>query len=176
MSLREEAIKAYRDRKAAEEAREAAEKREYVERRITRAKEAICAAFALGECPPLIITHNDISYWPAVTFEVQGIVFDYDLDNCHLRVNVSCPKCSGEWLRRFCVRVDSNGVRDLAWLGEELSLLWHDCPVDQPPPAPRPEYVPPKTVEYRFDSPEHRLLDAIREYMNDTIEQEREGR
>jgi len=176
MGLREDAIKAHKDKHAVSEASAAAEKQDRIDRKIRQAQEKICKAFDLPNPPHLVITHNDISYWPEVAFEVQGILFDYDLDNGYLRVIMSCPKCGGEWRRRFDVRVDSNGVRDLSWLGNELSLSWHDCPVDQPPPAPRPEYVPPKTVEYRFDSPEHRLLDAIREYVNDTIEQEREGR
>jgi len=180
MGLREDAIKAYKDKKEANEAKQAAEKREYVERRITRVKEAICAAFALGECPPLAITHNDTSYWPEVVFEVEGIVFDYDLGGDWLRVKVSCPKCEGEWMRQFRVSVDRNGVRDLSWLGNELSMPAdsdrHFCPADQPPPAPRPKSIPPQTVTYRIDSVEHTLLDSIREYVNDAIEQEREGR
>jgi hypothetical protein len=173
MGLREDAIKAYKDKEAASKASAAAEKQAQLDKRIRQAQENICKAFDLPNPPHPVITHNDASYWPEVAFEVQGILFDYDLDNCYPRVRVSCPKCNGEWLRRFDVRVDSNGVRDLTWLGNEFSLPWHDCPTDHPP---RPEDVPPKTVEYRVDSVECRLLDSIREYVNNAIEQEREGR
>jgi hypothetical protein len=176
MGLREEAIKAYQDKNAASEAKAAAEKQERLDKRVMQAQEDISKAFALPNPPHLVITRNDTSYWPEVAFEVEGIAFDYDLDNRYLRTIISCPKCNGEWRRRFDVRVSAAGVRDLSWLGNELSLSWHNCPADQPPPAPRPEYVPPKTVEYRVDSPECRLLDSIREYVNDAIEQEREGR
>jgi hypothetical protein len=176
MGLREDAIRAYQEKVAASEAKAAAEKQERLDKRVMQAQAGICKAFNLPNPPHLVITHNDTSYWPEVEFEVEGIVFDYDLDSCYIRANVSCPKCNGEWLRRFEVRESAAGVRDLSWLGNELSLSWHNCPADQPPPAPRPEYVPPKTVEYRVDSLEYRLLESIREYVNDAIEQEREGR
>jgi hypothetical protein len=176
MGLREDAIKAYRDKQAASEAKAAAEKQERLDKRVMQAQADICKTFNLPNPPHLVIAHNDTSYWPDVSFEVEGILFGYDLDDCYLRANISCPKCNGEWLRRFDVRVSADGVRDLSWLGNELSLSWHNCPADHPPPPPRPEYVPPQTVEYRIDSQEHRLLDSIREYAIGLIEQEREGR
>lgn len=180
MGLREDAIKAYQEKKATAEAKQVTERQERIDKRVQRAMKEICAAFALTECPPLVITHHDTSYWPEMAFEVEGILFDYDLNNDCLRVKVSCPKCDGEWMRRFHVRVDGDGVRDLSWLGNELAMPTdpdrHACPVDQPPPPPNIPPPPPQTVAYRHGGVEHNLLDSIREYVNDAIEQEREGR
>ena len=174
MSLREDAIRAYREKEKAKEVEQAESKRVSVARRIVVARENICKTFALDECPPLAVAQNMAEYWPKVTFKVDGIKFDYCIDNDWLRVEVSCPKCEGEWMRQFRVPVDRNGVRDLSDLGYELCALErHDCPADKPSYVPPP---PPQTVTYRADSVEVRLLDSLREYVFDIVEQEREGR
>lgn len=181
MSLRDEAIMAYEAKRAAAEKKADDEKREHIARYMRDAHAEILKAFALVELPHIVVTYNETSYWPEMAFEIDGIMFNYDLDNSRFQVKVSCPKCGGEWMRRFKVPVDSDGIRDLSWLGNELSMPTdpgrHACPADQPPPAPRPDPPPPpQTVTYRRGGVEHSLLDAIREYVVDAIEQEREGR
>ena len=173
MSLREDAIRAYREKKATREAKATAEKNEHVERRITYAKEAICAAFTLDECPYLAITYNDVSYWPKMEFEIDGIKFLYNLDSKNIELEVACQKCGQEWHNIVRFETKKDGIRDLTDLGYELCALErHDCPADKPPYAPPP---PPRTVAYQVDSVEARLLDTIREYVFDIVEQEREG-
>lgn len=174
MSLREDAIRAYQEKKAAKEAEQAESKRKSVEARIAVARERICKAFALAECPPLAITQSETEYWPKVAFEVEGIEFFYNLGNDRIEVKVACPKCSHEWHSTVRVEAVEDGALDLSDLGYELCALErHDCPSDRPPYVPSP---PPQTVTYRHGGVEHNLLDSIREYVNDAIEQEREGR
>jgi hypothetical protein len=174
LSLREEAIKRHFDKEIAKKAKEAAEKKEYIGRRIAYAKKEICTAFALNECPPLVITYNDTSYWPEMVFEVDGILFGYNLDTDWLLVKVSCPKCEGEWMRQFRMPVDGNGVRDLSWLGNELSMPAdpdrHFCSVNQPATPPKPAPEPPKVVTYAIGSVEQRFLEALDELVFDAVD------
>lgn len=166
MSLREEAIKAYREKKVATEAKQVAEKKKGIDERLTTARERICKAFALTECPPLVVTQVG-EFWPEVAFEVEGIVFFYAITSGRIEVKMSCPKCGHEW--HNVVRTDESGVRDLSDLGFELcGLERHNCPKDKPPYVPSP---PPKTVEYRLDGTEHQLLEAIREYVDAAVEE-----
>ena len=169
MSLREEAIRAYQEKVAAKEAEQAAEKRKTIVKRIHEAQEHICEVFALAECPPLAVTQNAAEYWPEAAFEIDGVAFRYNLPRGRMELKAACPKCGHEWYNTVRIETDKNGARDLTDLGYELCALErHDCPSDKPPYVPTP---PPQTGTYRHGGVEHNLLDSIREYVDDRIEE-----
>ena len=157
---------------------QAEEKKRSVEARIVEAQAHICKVFGVTECPRLVVTQSSEEYWPKVEFAVEDMAFLYDLVRGHMSVKTTCPKCGYERSGAFRIDTDKDGVRDLSDLGYELSYPddRHDCPSDKPPHVPPVPPPPPQTVTYRHGGVEHNLLDSIREYVNDAIEQEREGR
>jgi len=177
MGLREEAIKAYerqRDAFRKESEDRLIEKREEYRKVIVE----ICNS-AFGRDPDSIaidengnrFTIEDLTFIGPADSGFYGDKWNIDLGVCR-----SC----GEPIRyRYAFSLWNRSQEVvLASIGDILldqaNGILHICsPPDTGEPAPP---KPPQIVTYRIDSVECRLLDSIREYVNDAIEQEREGR
>ncbi len=170
MSLREDAIKQFEDKKAERAAKEKAEREDAIKRRVEYATKSIRENFGLLYDPELTLEEVVSRYYPNCSFQIDGIRFVYDLDTDNAYVEIECPKCNEARLSRIGIRTH-DGKTDLSSLGGALASSHNGCPKDQveapalPPPRPAP-----KTVEYSINSAEYRLLEALDDLIAESIE------
>jgi hypothetical protein len=157
MGLKEEAIKIYRDNEEASSKKRAAEKEDSVSRKISGMGNRLQKIFGRNDATGIVLKPREDQYWPECFFSLEGTEFEYHLDNESVHFPVHCGKCTG---------VVSFHIRDLEDFGK--ALCWaeaHNCnPPKQHVPPP-----PPKTVTYRVDSIEQRLLECLGDFVREEI-------
>jgi len=156
MGFKEEVIQEYEAKEAADNAKKEKENREAIEKRIAEVKEKARKFFGLLEDPEIEVFETG-GYYPDFSFVVDDVKF-LALNGSYghtFHVVQRCEKCGEEY--------HSHSVRSRYDVGRALTDTAHACVIT----TTQKSSAPLKTAIYAVDTPEIRLIEAVKDMIYD---------
>lgn len=161
MGFREDIIQEYEAGAEKQRQEQAADQARRVEQRLEDLRQKICKHFGLDQSPE-IETVDTEAYYSEFYFKIDDVQFTAHsgLYGVTIHVVSTCKICGGQILSHA---VDSRQDVGHA-LTDEGWHQAHTCPVAQDESA---EPLKPLSASYRLDSPESRLIEAVKDMIYD---------
>jgi hypothetical protein len=156
MGFREDIIQEYEAKTAKQAQEQAADQARRVEQRLEDLRQKICKYFGLDQSPE-IETVDTEAYYPEFYFKIDDVQFTAHSGFHGITIHVvsTCKICGGQILSHA---VDSRLDVGLA-LTDEGWHQAHTCPKEEEPPYDAGSLA----ASYRLDSPEYRLIEAVKD-------------